>query len=908
MKFSIEKKSSQRKRKIEALREQMIKKEQLHIHDLVNYNQFLELYSKYGKRFSEEEFAKAFLDLLKTDLYSLKKNRCKILKREEISEYEIALLKLQLIKMFELTKGKEKSYIELRQLYESIPNKLSFVLFAEKVLDVTSHSVSCAKCNSSKNVTIFNKTSDTYFQDKSIEELKESIEDEIRVAKTKTRELKDCISQDRNLHIGDEITPDEFYEIYEIYGKKYYSHYDFARNILGLSEGKARGLINRKIEKGQIWNEEIFSLKYLYDLRKLIVEKEKLHINDRIETYEKFQTLFRKYSGILSEPIFAEEVLDISRISYKNLKAGNSETIILTDIDVPEDFWEDAKTQIKKLENVYNGKRITYDEFLQLYQKYGYVVWDVDFARRVLNISQEQFYCLKRGENKTTRIFGKKDKNLSKSNYDEDYDIEELKKLRQIVISENKLHIEQSISGKKFEEIYEKYGFGMSKKFFADKILDIKQYRLNCILRDETDNTTILTNENVDREYLKILRGIFFKSREHCTEDMINYQEFQRLYEIYGGKLSEVQFAEKILFITNDNLKQIREKQKFGRETKIFANLKLSDAYLANLKAKVIDKNLLYYRQNITPKFFRKIYRQTRTVLSEADFAKIILEVQQRQVYYKALVSKENETFRILSISGTNKNKDKFLEKQNETIKSMLEKGASYEEIAEATNLTLTALKSKVESFYKSSVDIEGVKKNYVLTRLRDGKVFEPQRLEELGIDDVYIKSIEEELKAQVKFEALQEKCFNIVDDLQETKHSKMHVRNYIKACKERYEGNFQQMSDRTLECLNSCLEFLEDYDNDSTKFFIKACISKSDFYRANSFITFSMQAPKVDTETKKSLQELRQYVRYAIKKETAINMISRNVSIREIVHSTDLSETEVRILMKKFKAEKQKT
>lgn len=73
MELSIEKKSSQRKRKIATLREKMIKEQGLHIHDLVDYNQFLELYSKYGKGFSEEEFAKAFLDLLKKDLYSLKK-------------------------------------------------------------------------------------------------------------------------------------------------------------------------------------------------------------------------------------------------------------------------------------------------------------------------------------------------------------------------------------------------------------------------------------------------------------------------------------------------------------------------------------------------------------------------------------------------------------------------------------------------------------------------------------------------------------------------------------------------------------------------------------------------------------------------------------------------------------------
>ncbi len=524
-----------------------------------------------------------------------------------------------------------------------------------------------------------------------------------------------------------------------------------------------------------------------------------------------------------------------------------------------------------------------------------------------MNISQEQFHCLKRGEIKNTGIFGKKDKSSNESNYDEHYNIEELKKLRQIVILENKLHIAQSISGKKFEEIYEKYGFGMSKKFFADKVLDIKPYRLNCILRDETDNTVILTNENVEREYLKNLRGILFKSREHCTEDMINYQEFQRLYEIYGGKLSEVQFAEKILFISNDNLNQIRQKKEFGRETEIFANLKLSDAYLANLKSKVIQRHLLYSRQNITPEFFRKIYREARTVLSEVDFARLILEVQQRQVYYKALVSKENETFRILSVSGTNENKDKFLKRQDNIVKSMLENGASYEEIAEASNLTLGALKEKIEGLNENSVNLETIKKNYVLNRLKNKKKFDPKRIEELGIDEAYITAVEEELNAQKQFEALEERSFKIVDELKESKHSKKHIANYINACKERYEGNFEEMSDHTLECLNSCLEFFEDIDLENAKFFIRACIGKSDFYRANGFITFSMQSPRIDTDTKKSLQELRQHLNKAIKRNLAVNMIEGNSSVREVMHSTDLSEVEVRDLMRKLKTEKQK-
>lgn len=407
MNFSVEKKSSVIARNLELRRKTMIKEEKFHINDSITYNQFLELYSKYGSDLSEEEFAKVFLDLKKPDLYNLKKDRCRILKKENIDEVEIAFLKLELIKRLNLTKGKEISYEELEKLYNFIPTKLSLVIFAEKVLDISSHSVSCIKYNTTKNATMFNKTDDIFFENKEISELQKQIKESILINRNKIQELKEAIALDRNLHIGDSITALEFDEIYEIYGKKYFSDYDFARTILGISDGKARNLINKKIDSTEIWKDEIVSLDYLLKLRKIIIQEEQLHIKDRIKTYDQFKSLYREYSGILSEEMFADEILDMSKTSYKNLKQGKTETIILSDIIVPEEFWNIVKKEIKQKEDVYGGKNITYNEFLELYKKYGYITQDSDFAKNILQISQNHFSDFKRGDYKTTRIFTK---------------------------------------------------------------------------------------------------------------------------------------------------------------------------------------------------------------------------------------------------------------------------------------------------------------------------------------------------------------------------------------------------------------------------------------------------------------------------------------------------------------------
>ena len=110
------------------------------------------------------------------------------------------------------------------------------------------------------------------------------------------------------------------------------------------------------------------------------------------------------------------------------------------------------------------------------------------------------------------------------------YDELELRQLRDIVIKENRLHIGDSISGQKFQRLYDTYGFGMSKEFFGEKILDMKPYRIRVILADSNENTIILLNEKVSKDEFKRIRTRFLKSREHCIGDMINYKEFTRLY------------------------------------------------------------------------------------------------------------------------------------------------------------------------------------------------------------------------------------------------------------------------------------------------------------------------------------------------------------------------------------------
>lgn len=890
MEFSVERSINTKKRQTKVLRQEMIKKEKLHIHDIIDYQQFLELYNQYGQGLSKEDFGEIYLDLSRGDYYSLKKNRCRILKNEEIDDEYICFIKQYVIKNFGLEKGKTVSYEEIQQMYQSIFTKLSETLFAEKILDISSHSLSCIKYDKTDRATIFTSTDDTYFRKEIPEKaIRKEIRRKTREANYAIKEIKNTVAEDRKLHIGDKISYSQFQEIYEIYGKELYTEYDFAKTILGISEGKAKNLIHKKIEEVEIWKNETLDLDSLLEIREGVIKSEGLHIKDEM-TYEQFQRLYEKYAGKLSEEMFAEEILDISRVGFKNLKKGKSpNSIILGDIDISEEIKEKVCQEIKKNEHIYKGKRISYEEFLYLYRKYAFVIKEIDFAEKILKINVTQFRELKKGKCKTTRVFNTDDFEV--------YDERELKQLRDIVIKENRLHIGDSISGQKFQRLYDTYGFGMSKEVFGEKILDMKPYRIPVILADSNENTIILLNEKVSKDEFKRIRTRFLKSREHCIGDMINYKEFTRLYQQYGEKLSEVQFAEKILFITNDNLKAIRQNAKTGRETAIFGNLRLSDAYMAKLKARIIEKYALYFRQNITPEFFDKIYQETNTIFSKADFAKKILEVSQ-QSYYKMYVARMSETFVILGISGELKNKRNFLEMQTEVLKTLLEKGYDYQSIAKETNLTEKQVEQKANNFYDEGIADRQVSiQNYIYHQLKDGQRLDKNRIEEE--DKTYILQIKEKIAKDKQFEKLEDRCIDIVDDFKETKRSREQIMEYIQLCQERYAEDLKNMPRKTMETLQSVLEYLDSTNMTYNTFFIKACISQKNYTSANGFITFCMQKPDLTVQEKKDLQELRTMIREAIKINEARELINLNRSIPEIMMQTGMNEVDI-VKMKK--------
>ncbi len=644
MKFSVEKETSVKKRSKKKLRDYMIEKENLHIEDLIDYEGFLRLYNNYGKEFTKKQFAEIFLDIKDTDFSGFKEgtNRS-ILKKEEIDPIQIELMKLQLIRRLKLKKAEGKFYNEIEEIYNSIYTKLNIITFSEKVLEVLRDNLSRIKYDGTDRQKIFTKTDDIYFSERNEAEIEEYIKKNVTEKVDALSNLKDTIAMDMNLHMGDKLKRDKFLELYQIYGEDNFSQFDFARDVLGMTESRAKKLIDGKISEAKVWGNEILSLDYLLKIREETIFEENLHIQDQI-SYEKFKELYKRHSGILSEVDFASEILDIAKANMYGFKKGKSERVILTDIKIPEDFFEKTKQMIQETEDVYIDKPITYDEFKDFYKRYGFITNEVEFAEQVFELAKKGFSNFQDGTIKTKRIF-LKTKRLNQGQDTENYNAKQIEKLREIVIKENKLHIEDFITGEQFVKMYNKYGSGMSQKTFANKILDISEERMKDIVNDyekrkgkssiEGDElrTGILRNEKVTDQEIDRIRKTVFESGEHYKGELIDYKEFQRLHNTYGEKLSERQFSEDILFMAGKNLSFMKNNTDIGGKRAIFSGFEFSDAYIANLKARVIKENLLYFEQRINTNFFEKLYRHIPTIMSRPQFAQDILEMKVSQTY-----------------------------------------------------------------------------------------------------------------------------------------------------------------------------------------------------------------------------------------------------------------------------------
>lgn len=281
-------------------RENMINNEKLHINEKMDYQKFLELYKKYGGELTEKEFAKYFLDIDTKKLYALQAEKIKevcILNREYVSDEEINEIRNNVISYYELKEGDKIDYKTFEQMYSKFSGKLSIDQFAEEVLDMAHNFVSSIKAFETKKACVLKAK---------------------KINKQIINEIVKKIISENNVHIGTPMKYEEIQELYKKYGNGL-TEKEFAIYVLMLKSNIYNAVKSGRSNYAYVFPNYIVNPKSIYELREKVILEEGLHIEDAI-SYKKFQELYQKYGGMLSEEMFAEEILDISAIGVDNMK------------------------------------------------------------------------------------------------------------------------------------------------------------------------------------------------------------------------------------------------------------------------------------------------------------------------------------------------------------------------------------------------------------------------------------------------------------------------------------------------------------------------------------------------------------------------------------------------------------
>lgn len=321
--------------------------------------------------------------------------------------------------------------------------------------------------------------------------------------------------------------------------------------------------------------------------------------------YEEFLELYEPYKTEISERNFAD-ILGISYANWQAIKHKKGRTKILKkeykkiSDERKEEILEDIKHK------GYVNKLIYYTEFLELYETYKSEISEIEFAE-ILGISTANFSNLK---NNRTRA-----KICKTQQYKE---IEQRKNEIQKELLDKGYNLKPA-NYEEFLQLYDKYKEEFDEETFVYMLkIRYSDWEYMKKDRDEAKKLNISLKELIQNRRRKIEEDI--KNQGYVNE-LINYEEFMKLYANYKEEISEIEFAN-ILGINEDNLRIIKHSN--NKRTTVF---KVEYTEATEERKNQIRKNILnlgFENTYITYEEFLKLYEPYKNEISENDFAQII--------------------------------------------------------------------------------------------------------------------------------------------------------------------------------------------------------------------------------------------------------------------------------------------
>ena len=321
-------------------------------------------------------------------------------------------------------------------------------------------------------------------------------------------------------YINKKITYKEFKELYQKLGAGIKETY-FA-DILGINYANYRGFKEEKNRATVLKNYELQE-ENVNEIRNKVTQMG--YRNTAID-YEEFKTLYNILGKNMKESQFAQ-ILGITYSNYNNMKKKRTRAKVLKDnlVELTKNEKEEIIQQIKKLGYV-SGDSISYEEFMDLYEKFKGKLSKPDFAVQVLKINYSSYNDMK-GKRTKARI-NKDSQELTE---------QEKRQIREKLITDG--YENTKISYEEFKQMHEKYGKQMSQSEFI-KLLGIKYNNFHS-MKSANIKTRILKRYITEEEKIEIKNDLV---EQGYWKKSVDYKEFLKLYNKYGKGINETEFAE----------------------------------------------------------------------------------------------------------------------------------------------------------------------------------------------------------------------------------------------------------------------------------------------------------------------------------------------------------------------------
>ncbi|MBR3614507.1 MAG: hypothetical protein IKL55_04960 [Clostridia bacterium] len=357
--------------------------------------------------------------------------------------------------------------------------------------------------------------------------------------------LREGVIRREKLHIDDFIDYARFQELHKKYGVPL-SEEMFAEEVLDIN---AVGVKNMRVSGNlaAILGDIEITKEYTERVRDKMARENNFRENQGINLDE-LKELYKKYGGVLSQKLFAMEILGISQDSYNALMCGNSKRVNILKYYNSNRFFSLRNRIILENDLKYNGE-MDYQTFERIHKMYAPNENPTVFAEKVLDIPARTFYNLKYGSTKDVNIL-----------LNEPLPTEEQFREKKISIAlEYGLHIKDTIDYETLKMIYKRFGGILPEDLFAEKILDISKTSLNKMKRDPQTRVMVLIRTELTEDEIKSLRREVILDNNIYPEKPITLRDFRKMYKAHKHILPETKFAGLVLGIDKQCINKLKK-------------------------------------------------------------------------------------------------------------------------------------------------------------------------------------------------------------------------------------------------------------------------------------------------------------------------------------------------------------